>query len=159
MFLYQGPAYDDEGARKIVWEHGRRNFGLRADGVLNIVCPVMDSSELCGVGIYDATADEVEAIMQSDPGVVAGVFRYEVHPCRSFPGDALAPSASQWSPRSVATSSRRLATPSLSNTARRCSCTVCDEMCSSLTICCVDRPSSTSDATRVWAGVRPSASR
>ena len=61
-----------------------------ADGVLNVVCPVMDSSELCGVGIYDASADEVEAFMQSDPGVVAGVFRYEVHPCRSFPGDALA---------------------------------------------------------------------
>ena len=88
--LYQGPAYHDEQARKIIWEHGRRNFGLRADGALNIVCPVMDSSELCGVGVYDATADEVEAIMQSDPGVVAGVFRYELHPCRSFPGDALA---------------------------------------------------------------------
>ena len=88
--LYQGPTYHDEGARKIIWEHGRRNFGLRADGVLNVVCPVMDSSELCGVGIFDATADEVEAILQSDPGVAAGVFRYEVHPCRSFPGDALA---------------------------------------------------------------------
>ena len=88
--LYQGPSYHDEGAREIVWEHGRRNFGLRADGVLNVVCPVMDESGLCGVGIYDATADEVEAIMKSDPGVVAGVFRYEVHPCRSFPGDALA---------------------------------------------------------------------
>jgi hypothetical protein len=88
--LYQGPAYHDEGARKIVWEHGRRNFGLRADGVLNVVCPVMDDSDLCGVGIYNATAEEVDVLLRNDPGVVAGVFRYEVHPCRSFPGDALA---------------------------------------------------------------------
>ncbi|HTN78960.1 MAG TPA: hypothetical protein VMK16_04735 [Acidimicrobiales bacterium] len=89
--LYQGPSYHDDDAREIVWEHGRRNFGLRAPRVLNVVCPVMDDSDLCGVGIFDASADEVEAIMQSDPGVIAGVFRYEVHPCRSFPGDALAP--------------------------------------------------------------------
>ncbi len=89
--LFQGPAYHDEGARKIVWEHGRRNFGLRADGLLNVVCPITDDTELCGLGIYNATADEVDAIMRSDPGMVSGVFRYEVHPCRSFPGDALAP--------------------------------------------------------------------
>ncbi|HMK10877.1 MAG TPA: hypothetical protein VK461_04820 [Acidimicrobiales bacterium] len=88
--LYQGPAFDTEDARTIVWEHGRRNFGLRADGVLNVVCPVMDESELCGVCIYDATPEEVELLLRNDPGVRAGVFRYEVHPCRSFPGDALA---------------------------------------------------------------------
>ena len=27
--------------------------------------------------------------MDGDPGVQAGVFVYELHPCRSFPGDAL----------------------------------------------------------------------
>jgi len=27
--------------------------------------------------------------MGDDPGVAAGVFTYEVHPCRGFPGDAL----------------------------------------------------------------------
>jgi len=89
--LREGPAYHDEGARTIVWEHGRRNFGLRADGLLNVVCPVNDDSEVCGVGIFDATVEEVERIMAGDPGVVAGVFRYDVHACRSFPGDSLAP--------------------------------------------------------------------
>jgi hypothetical protein len=88
--LRQGPAYHDDGARAIVWEHGRRNFGLRADGVLNIVCPVADDTEVCGVGIFDASVEETVRIMEADPGVQAGVFRYEVHPCRSFPGDALA---------------------------------------------------------------------
>jgi hypothetical protein len=89
--LRQGPAYGDDGARAIVWEHGRRNFGLRADGLLNVVCPVMDDSDVCGVGIFDAPVDEVDAIMAGDPGVVAGVFVYDLHPCRGFPGDALAP--------------------------------------------------------------------
>jgi hypothetical protein len=87
--LRQGPAYHDDGARAIVWEHGRRNFGLRADGVLNVVCPVTDDSEVCGVGIFDASTDEVAELLDDDPGVVAGVFVYEIHPCRGFPGDAL----------------------------------------------------------------------
>jgi len=91
VILREGPAYRSDGARGIVWEHGRRNFGLRADGLLNVVCPVTDDSEVCGIGIFDSTVEEVERIMAGDPGVVAGVFRYEVHPCRSFPGDALAP--------------------------------------------------------------------
>src|SRR4029077_16714988 len=88
--LREGPAYHDDGARTIVWEHGRRNFGLRADGVLNVVCPVTDDTELCGVGIFDAPVDVVDALMSADPGVQAGVFVYEVHPCRGFPGDGLA---------------------------------------------------------------------
>ena len=90
VILRQGPAYHDEGSRAILWEHGRRNFGLRADGVLDVVCPVMDDSEVCGVGIFSTSAEETERIMAGDPGVVAGVFHCDVHPCRSFPGDALA---------------------------------------------------------------------
>ena len=35
--------------------------------------------------------DEVRRIMDGDPGVQAGVFTYELHPCRSFPGSALPP--------------------------------------------------------------------
>jgi hypothetical protein len=72
-----------------VWEHGRRNFALRADGRLAIVCPVTDDSEWCGIGIFDASVDEVARLMEEDPGVEAGVFSYEVHPIRSFPGDSL----------------------------------------------------------------------
>jgi hypothetical protein len=58
--------------------------------VLSIVCPVPDDSEVCGVGIFDAEPDRVRDLMEQDPGVQAGVFVYELHPCRSFPGDALA---------------------------------------------------------------------
>lgn len=90
MILKAGPNYGSDGADKIVWEHGRRNFSLRADGLLSIVCPVPDESEVCGIGIFNTGLDETRKLMDDDPGVKAGVFVYEAHPCRSFPGDALA---------------------------------------------------------------------
>ena len=89
MILRAGERYGNEGADAIVFEHGRRNFKLRAEGKLAIVCPVPDESEVCGVGIFTGTVEETEAIMRDDPGVKAGVFTFEVHPARSFPGDAL----------------------------------------------------------------------
>jgi hypothetical protein len=79
----------EPGADAIVWEHGRRNFSLRADGVLAIVCPMTDDSEWSGIGIFAAPADEVVHIMDEDPGVKAGIFTYEVHPVRGFAGDCL----------------------------------------------------------------------
>jgi hypothetical protein len=87
VFLKAGPNRNDPSVDALVWEHGRRNFALRADGVLSIVCPITDDSEWRGVGIFNATADEVVRIMDDDPGVKAGLFTYEVHPVRSFPGD------------------------------------------------------------------------
>lgn len=87
--LREGPAYHSDDAGKLIWEHGRRNFALRAAGHLAIVCPVLDDSQWCGVGIFRRTVDETRSIMDGDPGVLAGVFEYEVHPVRSFPGDRL----------------------------------------------------------------------
>ncbi|MCD1261063.1 hypothetical protein B5M42_019855 [Paenibacillus athensensis] len=78
-----------EGADRIRWEHGRNNFRLREEGILAIVCPVTDGGEVSGVGIFNAPPEEVKRIMDADPGVQAGMFTYEVHACRSFPGDRL----------------------------------------------------------------------
>jgi hypothetical protein len=89
VFLKTGPNYDAPDARATIVEHGRRNFALRAEGVLPVVCPITDDSEWNGVGIFDASVDDVTAIMDADPGVQAGIFTYEVHPVRSFPGDTL----------------------------------------------------------------------
>jgi hypothetical protein len=49
VILKAGPNRNLPGVEKIIWEHGRRNFSLRKDGVLS----------------------------------------YEIHECRSFPGDKL----------------------------------------------------------------------
>jgi hypothetical protein len=73
----------------IIWEHGRRNFALREAGLLPIVCPVTDDSGWSGLGIFDAPPNQVTEILEGDPGVRAGVFTFEVHPIRGFPGSAL----------------------------------------------------------------------
>ncbi len=76
-------------SRQIIWEHGRRNFALRAEGKLPIICPATDDSDWAGIGIFDATPEEVDRIMQDDPGVKAGLFTYELHPVRGFPTSSL----------------------------------------------------------------------
>jgi uncharacterized protein YciI len=76
-------------AEKTIWEHGRRNFSLREEGKLSIVCPINDGTEVKGVGIFSTSQEETKKIMEEDPGVKAGIFTYEIHPCRSFPGDML----------------------------------------------------------------------
>jgi hypothetical protein len=89
MVLKPGPEFGSEGRDAIVWEHGRRNFQLRAEGLLSIVVPVRDSSELCGMGIFNTTVDNARTIMAGDPGVIAGIFTFDVYAVRSFPGDSL----------------------------------------------------------------------
>lgn len=89
VILKAGPNRNKAGVERIIWEHGRRNFALRADGRLSIVCPVSDGSDVSGIGIFNASMDEVKRIMDDDPGVKEGVFIYEIHACRSFPGDCL----------------------------------------------------------------------
>jgi hypothetical protein len=93
VILKKGPEFDplteNDATPGIVWEHGRRNFGLRDDGVLAVVLPVTDGSDVCGIAVFAAGVDDTTAIMGDDPGVAAGVFTYEVHACLGFPGDAL----------------------------------------------------------------------
>ena len=89
VILKAGPHYGADDSAPVVWEHGRRNFGLRDEGVLAVVLRVMDDSEVCGVGVFTGSVDEATAIMADDPGVRAGVFTFEVHPGMGFPGDAL----------------------------------------------------------------------
>ncbi len=89
VILKAGPTKFEPGVEKIIWEHGRRNFALRAEGLLSIVCPVIDETDVRGVGIFNANVEETGKIMDEDPGVKAGIFVYELHSCRSFPGDCL----------------------------------------------------------------------
>ena len=89
VILKVGPKRNEEGVEKIVWEPVRRNFALRAEGMLSIVCPIADGSEVTGVGIFNADVEEVKKLMDEDPGVKAGAIVYEIHACRSFAGDSL----------------------------------------------------------------------
>jgi hypothetical protein len=89
VILERGPAYGSPGSDAIIWEHGRRNFDLRAAGQLAVVCPVPDDTDVCGIGIFTPPPDEVARLMTDDPAVRAGVLTFHVHPCRAFPGDGL----------------------------------------------------------------------
>lgn len=80
--------YFAASSRPIVWEHGRRNMALQAAGIMPIVCPVGDE-EISGIGIFDTDPEQARTVMADDPGVRAGIFTFEVHACRGFPGDAL----------------------------------------------------------------------
>jgi hypothetical protein len=90
VILRHGPNEGKQGAERINWAHGRRNFELRRNGLLPIVCPVVDGSDISGIGIFTVSVDEVKKIMDADQGVMDCVFVYEVHYCRSFLGACLA---------------------------------------------------------------------
>jgi hypothetical protein len=87
--LKRGPAYDPPHSDPIIWEHGRRNYALRAAGLLSVVCPIADDTPVAGVGIFNTDPAGVQRIMQGDPAVQAGILTYAIHPARSFPGDCL----------------------------------------------------------------------
>lgn len=89
LILKDGPNRHIPGVEKIIWEHGRRNFKLREAGLMPVVCPVGDGSEVCGIGIFTISPEEVKKIYDEDPGVKQGVFVYEIHTCRGFPGSRL----------------------------------------------------------------------
>jgi len=87
---YQMPGPDrDQDVEKVIWAHGKRNFALRLAGLMPNVCPVADGSGVTGISIFDATPDDVDRIMSLDAGVQAGIFTYDIHPTRSFPGSIL----------------------------------------------------------------------
>jgi len=91
VILHRTPKRWDPGADKIVWEHGRRNFELRRDGLLSIVgLVVQDKTDVTGVCIFSANLKRTKMIMNEDPAVKAGIFTYEAHLIEGFPGDALA---------------------------------------------------------------------
>jgi hypothetical protein len=89
VILKYGPEKGSESAQQILWEHGRRNFQLREEGILAIVCPIRDGTEISGIGIFAANETVTTDIMREDPAVKAGILLFETHETRSFPGDSL----------------------------------------------------------------------
>ena len=65
--------YGSAGTDKIIWEHARRQMGLRANGVQPIVCPVGDDTGVAGIGVFVGSHDEICTIVDGDPAVQARV--------------------------------------------------------------------------------------
>lgn len=89
VVLRPGPNRHMDGVDALVWEHGRRNMALRADGTMAIVLPVGGDADISGIGVFDRSEGEVRRIMDGDPAVQAGVFVYDLYASRGFPGAAL----------------------------------------------------------------------
>lgn len=95
VVLLQGPRFEPPDAgftsevARMILAHGRRNASLRRAGLMPIVCPIADGSSVAGVSILDADREEADRIMSNDPGVVAGVFTYELHDAHGIPGSTL----------------------------------------------------------------------
>jgi hypothetical protein len=89
VILHKTAKLNESGMDKVVWEHGRRNFELRKDGKLRVVCPIRDADDIAGIGIFSTDLEETRKTLDGDPAVRAGILTYEVHETRSFPGDAI----------------------------------------------------------------------
>jgi hypothetical protein len=92
--LNKGPAYEPQDVRtpeqaKIVWEHGRRNMQLRAEGKMALVGPVAGGGELVGLCVFGVPEAEARALMDGDGAVRASIFVYDVVTWYGFPGDSL----------------------------------------------------------------------
>ena len=82
------PRESEQG--RTIWQHGKRNFELRASGKLALVGPLLQPP-YAGLGVFATDRNEAEALMRDDPAVKAGLFAMEFLPWRTFPGDALPP--------------------------------------------------------------------
>lgn len=89
VILKPGPHSNHPEINTLIWEHARRNFALREEGILSIVCPVSDETDIKAIGIFNADEEKTRQIMEDDICIKEGVFVFEIHPARSFPGDSL----------------------------------------------------------------------
>ena len=87
VILKTGPRRGYEEAKDIIWEHGRRNFAFRADGLLPIICAIPQGGQVEGVVVYCASMAEVKQIMDEDPAIQTGVLLYELYACKGFLGN------------------------------------------------------------------------
>jgi hypothetical protein len=89
VILKKGPKYKMPEVFPIIWEHARKNFQLKEAGLLAVVCPVNDGTEVSGVGIFTTNEEETKKLVEEDPAVKAGILVYEIHSTKSFPGSSL----------------------------------------------------------------------
>lgn len=70
VILKAGPNRALAGVEPVIWEHARSNFALRKQGLLSIVCPINDDSDICGISVFNADVEEVTRIMDQDPAIL-----------------------------------------------------------------------------------------
>jgi hypothetical protein len=80
LILKRTPMLKRPEVDPIIWEHGRRNMALQQAGLMPIVCPARDETDLAGICILTVPPKRAAEIVADDPGVKAGIFTFELHP-------------------------------------------------------------------------------
>ena len=81
MILRAGPNFrmpgpdGDPRVTGIIMDHGRRNLRLKLAGLMPIICPISDGSGVTGVGVFDASPEDVEALLKRFAAFPPEVFR------------------------------------------------------------------------------------
>ena len=86
---YESPEFRSAAQKAIIWEHGRRNMRLQAEGIMPLVGPVGGGGDLVGLCVFSVPEDEVRSLLDDDGAVRAGVLSYEVMNWFAAPGDRL----------------------------------------------------------------------
>lgn len=84
LFLTKGPKWTAEETpelAKLQIEHVEYQISLRKSGKTLMVGPLIDNGKIRGITVFKVnSAEEVQVLMNEDPGVKAGVFEYKIHP-------------------------------------------------------------------------------
>lgn len=92
LLLKSGPNrgnYTDDELNNLQAGHLKHIFEMKLSGKLSIVGPLLSNGNLRGIGIFNASEEEVTQLMAEDPSVKAGLLTVETHPWFGLPGDAL----------------------------------------------------------------------
>ncbi|OWY22141.1 hypothetical protein C7N43_13515 [Sphingobacteriales bacterium UPWRP_1] len=92
LLLKSGPNrgnYTNDELNNLQAGHLKHIFEMKLSGKLSIVGPLLSNGNLRGIGIFNASEEEVTQLMAEDPSVKAGLLTVETHPWLGLPGDAL----------------------------------------------------------------------
>jgi uncharacterized protein YciI len=83
VMLIKGPnrSKDSATAAKVQDGHMANMSRLYYDGKLKVAGPFGDDGNWRGIFIFDCTTqEETEALLKTDPAIIAGSLKYEIHP-------------------------------------------------------------------------------
>lgn len=89
VLLYKGlnRNQDSTEAMKIQAAHLANIQRLADEGKLIVAGPFLDDKDLRGIFIFDVeTEAEVKELVETDPAIIAGRLRYEIHPWMTAKG-------------------------------------------------------------------------
>ena len=89
VFLYKGPNRDQDSTEtmRIQEEHMTNIQRLGDEGKLIVAGPFLDDKDLRGIFVFDSESEEeVKDLVETDPAIIAGRLRYEIHPWMTAKG-------------------------------------------------------------------------